>query len=127
MRCDLKDLIKRTGNTTVYVTHDQLEAITIADRIVVMNFGVVQQIGTPLDIYEKPENKFVATFIGEPAMNLIQGKLQKVDNNALFIKGTQQIVLSGLALHDELFNEATVSLGVRPNECNFSLGRRKAG
>ena len=62
--------------TTVYVTHDQIEAMTLADRVVVMNQGVVQQIGTPTDIYDNPANDFVASFIGNPAMNLLNGVLK---------------------------------------------------
>jgi len=126
MRCDLKDLIKRTGNTTVYVTHDQLEAITIADRIVVMNFGVIQQIGTPIDIYENPMNKFVATFIGEPAMNLIQGTIEQQEGCIVFVKDNQRFVLSDFHPDEALLKEETVSLGVRPNECDISL-REKEG
>ena len=62
--------------TTLYVTHDQIEAMTLADRVVVLNKGIIQQIGTPFEIYNKPENLFVAGFIGNPAMNLIPGKIK---------------------------------------------------
>jgi multiple sugar transport system ATP-binding protein len=76
MRAEIKELHQRLKTTTVYVTHDQVEAMTMADRIVVMNNGVVEQIGTPLDLYDKPSNVFVAGFIGSPAMNLIKGKIK---------------------------------------------------
>ncbi|PKR88431.1 sugar ABC transporter ATP-binding protein [Pleomorphomonas diazotrophica] len=74
MRAEIKDLHRRLGTTTVYVTHDQIEAMTMADRIVVMKGGVVEQIGRPLELYDRPANLFVATFIGSPAMNLLTGR-----------------------------------------------------
>jgi multiple sugar transport system ATP-binding protein len=73
MRAEIKDLHRRLKTTTVYVTHDQIEAMTMADRIVVMRGGVVEQVGKPLDLYDRPANTFVATFIGSPAMNLFEG------------------------------------------------------
>ncbi len=75
MRAEIKELHQRLKVTTVYVTHDQVEAMTMADRIVVMNAGVVEQIGTPLELYDNPANVFVASFIGSPSMNLIKGKV----------------------------------------------------
>ncbi|WP_457584471.1 ABC transporter ATP-binding protein [Ensifer canadensis] len=75
MRAEIKDLHQRLKTTTVYVTHDQIEAMTMADRIVVMRGGVVEQIGRPLDLYDRPVNTFVATFIGSPAMNLFHGSI----------------------------------------------------
>ena len=76
MRAEIVSLHRQIGATTIYVTHDQTEAMTMADRIVVMNEGVVQQIGSPREIYEKPVNLFVATFIGAPSMNIINGKIE---------------------------------------------------
>ncbi len=73
MRLEIARLHQRLGTTTVYVTHDQVEAMTLADRIVVMNGGRVQQIGSPMDLYDRPENRFVAGFIGSPMMNFVQG------------------------------------------------------
>ena len=75
MRGEIKSLHQRLGVTTVYVTHDQVEAMTMADKIVVMNAGRVEQIGAPLDLYDRPANQFVASFIGSPAMNFIGGKI----------------------------------------------------
>jgi multiple sugar transport system ATP-binding protein len=75
MRAEIKNLQQRLKTTTIYVTHDQIEAMTMADRIVVMNEGVVEQIGSPLDVYDCPKNTFVATFIGSPAMNLVRGTI----------------------------------------------------
>ena len=75
-RAQIKNLQSRLKTTTVYVTHDQIEAMTLADRVVVMNKGEIQQVGTPTDIYDMPANTFVASFIGSPAMNLIEGRLE---------------------------------------------------
>src|SRR6266436_7834986 len=77
MRVEIKALHQRLRTTSVYVTHDQVEAMTMADRIVVMHDGRVEQIGTPLDLYDNPANLFVAQFIGSPAMNFIKGKLHR--------------------------------------------------
>ncbi len=75
-RAQIKHLSHELGVTTVYVTHDQIEAMTLADRVVVMNKGIVQQVATPTEIYDSPANTFVAGFIGNPAMNLMQGDLK---------------------------------------------------
>ena len=74
-RAQIKNLHHALKTTTIYVTHDQIEAMTLADRVVVMNRGVVQQVGTPMEIYDKPANTFVAGFIGSPAMNLVPGDI----------------------------------------------------
>jgi multiple sugar transport system ATP-binding protein len=83
MRTEIKELHQRLGTTIVYVTHDQIEAMTMADKIVVMHDGVVEQIGAPLDLYDNPQNLFVAGFIGSPAMNFLEGKVVR-DNGAWF-------------------------------------------
>ena len=77
MRTEIKELHQRLGTTTVYVTHDQIEAMTMADRIVVMHDGIVEQIGDPLALYDRPDNLFVAGFIGSPAMNFLNGRLAR--------------------------------------------------
>src|ERR1043165_2808874 len=74
MRTEIKELHQRLKTTTVYVTHDQIEAMTMADKIVVMHDGIVEQIGTPLELYDKPDNQFVAGVIGSPGMNFLRGK-----------------------------------------------------
>ncbi|MFG1360073.1 ABC transporter ATP-binding protein [Xanthobacter pseudotagetidis] len=76
MRTEIKELHQRLKTTTVYVTHDQIEAMTMADKIVVMHDGIVEQMGAPLELYDRPANQFVAGFIGSPAMNFIKGKVQ---------------------------------------------------
>ena len=73
MRAEIKELHQRLKTTTVYVTHDQIEAMTMADKIVVMHDGRVEQIGAPLELYDRPDNLFVAGFIGSPAMNMLNG------------------------------------------------------
>ena len=75
MRTEIKELHQRLKTTTVYVTHDQIEAMTMADKIVVMQDGIVEQMGAPLELYDHPDNKFVAGFIGSPAMNFLEGRL----------------------------------------------------
>ena len=77
MRAEIKDLHQRLKTTTVYVTHDQIEAMTMADRIVVMHDGIVEQIGTPLELFDRPGNLFVAQFIGSPSMNVLKGTLHR--------------------------------------------------
>src|SRR5499426_2882197 len=75
MRTEIKELHQRLKTTTVYVTHDQIEAMTMADKIVVMHDGLVEQIGAPLELYDRPDNVFVAGFIGSPAMNFLSGRI----------------------------------------------------
>ena len=106
MRVQLKHLQKRLQVTTVYVTHDQVEAMTLADRVVVMNRGRIQQIGTPHEIYHDPDNTFVAGFIGSPAMNLVNGTL----SNGVF--SSAEFSLTGID-QPEI---TSVTLGIRPEE-----------
>ncbi|KPL54359.1 ABC transporter ATP-binding protein [Prosthecomicrobium hirschii] len=84
MRTEIKELHQRLKTTTVYVTHDQIEAMTMADKIVVMHDGIVEQVGAPLELYDRPANLFVAGFIGSPAMNMLKGKI-KAGNPATFV------------------------------------------
>jgi multiple sugar transport system ATP-binding protein len=76
MRAEIKELHQRLKTTTVYVTHDQVEAMTMADRIVVLHDGIVEQMGTPLELYDRPANLFVAGFIGSPSMNMFKGTIR---------------------------------------------------
>ncbi len=94
MRAELKRLQKSLGVTTIYVTHDQVEAMTMADRIAVMNKGRLQQYADPQTLYNKPANVFVASFIGSPPMNLIEGELETVgDNSVLFVSSGVKLKL----------------------------------
>ncbi|MBX3547873.1 MAG: sn-glycerol-3-phosphate ABC transporter ATP-binding protein UgpC [Xanthobacteraceae bacterium] len=87
MRTEIKELHQRLKTTTVYVTHDQIEAMTMADKIVVMHDGIIEQMGAPLDLYDRPANQFVAGFIGSPAMNFLDGKLQA--NGSAYVETAQ--------------------------------------
>lgn len=107
MRAELKALHQQLATTSVYVTHDQVEAMTLADRIVVMDQGRVQQVGAPLDVYDRPSNKFVAGFIGSPAMNFVQGE---VNASGVNVAGTH-IALPFGQLPEQ---GRKVWLGVRP-------------
>ena len=123
MRTELRGLHQRLQATMVYVTHDQIEAMTLADRIVVMNNGNIEQIGTPDEVYDNPANTFVASFIGSPAMNMLKGKLQR--NN-----GKIWIDLSGGGRVELPSNQSgedgmPVILGVRPED--FLLTNEKDG
>ncbi len=108
MRTEIKQLHQRLKTTTVYVTHDQIEAMTMADKIVVMHDGIVEQIGAPLELYDRPANLFVAGFIGSPAMNFLEGRLQGgkfISDNGLTLP-----VASTLAASDGM----PVVYGIRP-------------
>jgi multiple sugar transport system ATP-binding protein len=89
MRAEIKNLHRRLATTTVYVTHDQVEAMTMADRIVVMNEGKIEQIGAPLELYDNPGSVFVAAFIGSPSMNLLNGKVETSSGNPIFRLGDE--------------------------------------
>ena len=85
MRTELIKLHKRLQSTSIYVTHDQVEAMTMGDRIVVMNDGLIQQVGSPLELYNHPANQFVAGFIGSPAMNFIPATVSE-ENSTLYVQ-----------------------------------------
>lgn len=104
-RAQIKNLSHELAVTTIYVTHDQIEAMTLADRVVVMEKGVVQQVGTPTEIYDRPANTFVAGFIGNPAMNLIQGTIANgtfatINTKISGFKATDQDVTLGFRAED---------------------------
>jgi multiple sugar transport system ATP-binding protein len=113
MRVEIARLKRELASTMVYVTHDQVEAMTLADRIVVMNAGRIEQVGTPLELYENPANRFVAGFIGSPAMNFLKGRVAAVEGNKARVSlSLGPSVDIGLAHHAEIGAEVTV--GVRP-------------
>src|SRR6476469_872167 len=111
MRTEIKELHQRLKTTTVYVTHDQIEAMTLADRIVVMHDGVVEQIGAPLELYDRPQNLFVAGFIGSPAMNFLNGTIRA--NGALAFEGAHGVRLP-LAAAPAGSDGRPVIYGIRP-------------
>ncbi len=118
MRGEIKKLHHSLGATSIYVTHDQIEAMTLADRIVAMNGGIVQQVGTPLDLYDRPANLFVAGFIGSPAMNMVGGRYRQ-DGPRAWVDLPDGLVLPLQAplRHQgggEVANATQVTIGVRP-------------
>ena len=121
MRAELSALHKRLKTTMIYVTHDQVEAMTLADRIVVLRKGRLEQVGTPLELYNAPINRFVAGFIGAPTMNFLSGTLvaDKKRSFAVKLNGGEKIPLGGSPRAAKLGQEVT--LGIRPQQV------RKAG
>ena len=113
MRVEIARLHSELGATMIYVTHDQIEAMTLADRIVVLNHGVVEQVGAPLELYETPRNRFVAGFLGQPAMNFLEGTVATVDG-----EGAVRFTGAGLLRMPNLSGAesgSAVSIGIRPD------------
>ena len=123
MRSELIELHRRLGATMIYVTHDQVEAMTLADRIVVMNAGVVQQYGRPLDLYDDPDNRFVAGFIGSPKMNFLDASVGDIGPDHVTLTGIGGSGYS-LKLPFRGFGAAArkVALGVRPEHVRLDAG-----
>jgi multiple sugar transport system ATP-binding protein len=125
MRTEIKRLHQKVQTTMIYVTHDQVEAMTLADRIVIMRAGHIQQIGTPLELYHRPANMFVAGFIGSPAMNLLRGQLVRAEGAAAIkLAGGVAVPFrqaSSGASH-ELGEGREVVLGLRPDDVTVSDG-----
>ena len=113
MRAEIKELHQRLKTTTVYVTHDQIEAMTMADRIVVMHDGIVEQIGKPLELYDRPANLFVAGFIGSPAMNMIEGRISGDTVEALVMADGTELPLPPLP---GAKSGRSVVYGIRPEQ-----------
>ena len=117
MRAEIKHLHTAMQTTFVYVTHDQAEALTLADRIVVMKDGVIQQIGSPDEVYERPRNMFVASFLGNPAINYLEGKVESDGAGLVFRRGNLAIALPpNIAARIHRQSEGDVVLGVRPED-----------
>jgi multiple sugar transport system ATP-binding protein len=118
MRKEIKELHQRLKTTTVYVTHDQIEAMTMADQVVIMRDGVIEQIGTPLEIYDNPENLFVAQFIGSPGMNLLAGEIVQGAGGKMFQTGevTCEVPQSSAATVGQ-----KVLYGIRPEHLEVSM------
>jgi len=119
LRVEIKRLHARLGNTMVYVTHDQIEALTLADRIAVMKGGVIQQLADPRTIYNKPANLFVAGFIGSPSMSFLNGTVEGANGSAAFRLGQQAIPLAGYD-GGNLAAQNDAILGVRPEHVALS-------
>lgn len=123
LRADLKRLQKDLDITTVFVTHDQLEAMTMADRVAVMNFGVIQQHGTPMELFRDPANLFVAKFIGEPSMNVLSCEMKDEDGQSYLVGEGLQLRLAP-AMRKAIEEKSTspeVLLGVRPQHIDICL------
>ena len=117
MRAEKKPLHQRTQTTTVFVTHDQVEAMTLGDRIAVMKDGLVQQFGTPNDIYNRPANQFVAEFIGSPAMNMIETQR---DGSALMSNGISMPITQDQQAAVQDNSSTNIVYGLRPESISFS-------
>jgi multiple sugar transport system ATP-binding protein len=117
MRAEIKSLHQRLKTTTVYVTHDQIEAMTLADRIVVMHDGIIEQIGTPLELFDRPGNLFVAQFIGSPSMNILTGVLKVVEGRR-WVESAGQSWPVGPGLAGQ--PGQAVSYGIRPGDMTLS-------
>jgi ABC-type sugar transport system ATPase subunit len=122
LRVELKEFQRRTGRTIIYVTHDQLEALTLGDRIAVMRAGAVEQLGTPTEVYQRPANLFVATFIGQPPMNILRCRLPENAGAPATTGGEPQRSLPALEIGDKLAlampaaAAGEVLLGIRPED-----------
>jgi len=117
MRIEIKKVHQKVRTTTVYVTHDQVEAMTLADRVVVMNKGCIEQIGTPNDLYHKPATRFVAGFIGSPAMNFVPCRLEETGGQ-VSLRLTDRIALplplARAAQYQKVPRDEKLLLGIRP-------------
>ncbi|SDL52204.1 carbohydrate ABC transporter ATP-binding protein, CUT1 family (TC 3.A.1.1.-) [Maridesulfovibrio ferrireducens] len=114
MRMELRKMQLRLKTTTIYVTHDQIEAMTLADRIVILKDGHIQQVGTPIEVFEKPNNVFVAKFIGNPPMNILEGVCSVVDGKRYAVIGSSIFPLQdGVA--EGIVNGSPVLVGIRPD------------
>jgi multiple sugar transport system ATP-binding protein len=116
MRAEIRELHQRLETTTVYVTHDQIEAMTMADKIVVMQGGTIEQIGSPLELYDTPANTFVAGFIGSPAMNMIPGTVRREGGVWIEVQGARMDV----ADRDGLAEGRKVTVGIRPEHLEIA-------
>ena len=116
MRAEIKKLHQQLKTTMAYVTHDQVEAMTIGDRIIILNDGIIQQIGTPLEVYKNPANTFVAGFIGSPPMNFIAGEV----NDSVFLFDNIKIKVPKGILQESSKETKKMIVGIRPEDISFS-------
>jgi multiple sugar transport system ATP-binding protein len=120
MRVEMKKLHQRLGVTTVFVTHDQIEAMTLADRVVVMNGGHIEQIGTPDEVYHNPASLFVASFIGAPTMNLLPARFEGADRLRLVETQTIPVRRTGR-------DSGNIAFGIRPEDVDIATGELPRG
>ncbi len=128
MRTEIARLHHRLGATMIYVTHDQTEAMTLGQRIVVMKDGLVQQVAPPMELYDNPANRFVAGFIGSPAMNFLDGRIIREDGLRFAVDGTEKPIAlpEGFAPAASLL-DTPVTMGIRPEHVDVVEGGRTAG
>ncbi|KQT41928.1 sugar ABC transporter ATP-binding protein [Devosia sp. Leaf420] len=124
MRSELTQLHRRLGSTMVYVTHDQLEAMTMADRIVVLNGGKVEQVGPPMELYHNPANLFVAGFIGSPPMNFLAGTVRSAEGATVSVEAARIGVVTLPFSGEHLYAGDSVTLGIRPEALELGAGRQ---
>jgi multiple sugar transport system ATP-binding protein len=122
LRVEIKRLHQRISATMIYVTHDQIEALTLADRIAVMHGGVIQQLDTPQTIYARPANRFVASFVGSPAMNFLDGRFASDGGRAVVEVGAIRIPVEGYAFATRPAAGQPVTVGVRPEHVGLDGG-----
>ncbi|MFP9136379.1 ABC transporter ATP-binding protein [Devosia sp. XGJD_8] len=121
-RMEIAKLHHDLGATMIYVTHDQVEAMTLADKIVVLNAGVVQQVGAPIELYQRPANLFVAGFIGSPKMNFVNVTVEAVSAGRVAVAGKDMASIAIPARTDGLKPGDTVTLGIRPHDLSEESG-----
>jgi len=119
MRIELKRLHERLGRTIVYVTHDQIEAMTLATKVVVLDRGSIQQADTPENVYRRPANRFVASFVGAPTMNFIDGTLVREGEHVFFDTGKGKLPLVDVPAQANEMVGRTMTLGARPEHLMF--------
>jgi multiple sugar transport system ATP-binding protein len=122
MRLEITELHQQLKTTMIYVTHDQVEAMTMADRIVVLNAGNVEQFGSPLELYKRPANRFVAGFIGSPGMNFMEGKVEQVGGEWVFTTADLSIPLSRYRFQPSGPRAGNAVLGIRPEHVGMNIG-----
>jgi multiple sugar transport system ATP-binding protein len=125
LRVEIKRLHQRLRATMIYVTHDQIEALTLADRIAVMKDRIIQQIGTPHEVYQRPANRFVASFVGSPSMNFVAGQLRFDAGGAVFTANDFKFPLQGYEFSSAAPDGAAVELGVRPEHIEVAANGRE--
>ncbi|MCG8425385.1 MAG: sn-glycerol-3-phosphate ABC transporter ATP-binding protein UgpC [Proteobacteria bacterium] len=132
MRAEISQLHRQLGNTMIYVTHDQVEAMTMADKIVVLRSGNIEQVGAPLDLYNRPENRFVAGFIGSPKMNFLPGVISSIDSDGVQVKldGDEEPTILARVDGAGRTDGEKVTVGIRPEHIHVpgdqSTGRTAA-